>query len=308
MKFDNIELLSEYMSAKDKIKCKCKICGDIWESTTSSLLSGHSCPKCGSVTEEDKLKRVLNNFQNKLIDKGLDEKIEILNIGDYKNNHTILHCKCKICGHLWTTPAYNLFAQRYTQCPNYRKHNNYKHPTYKDLAGMIFGKLMVIKRAIPSTKTKHIYWLCQCECGNQTIVRSQHLKEGKIQSCGCINSKMEYNVICFLNKNHIKFELHKTFEDLLGIGNGRLSYDFYLPQYNLLIECQGKQHYQQIEYFGGEEQFAIQQEHDRRKKEYVERQKINFLEIEYFDINNIETRIQDKIFNILQLNCELFKQ
>ena len=59
------------------------------------------------------------------------------------------------------------------------------------------------------------------------------------------------------------------FSDLVGIGGGLLSYDFYLPQHNILCEIQGKQHEMPIEYFGGEEQFAIQQEHDRRKRNYA---------------------------------------
>ena len=75
---------------------------------------------------------------------------------------------------------------------------------------------------------------------------------------------------------------------MVGVNNGKLSYDFYLPQCNVLVECQGIQHYEPIEYFGGEEQFAIQQEHDKRKREYAEKNGYKLLEIWYYDYDKIE--------------------
>lgn len=42
---DEIEVIGEYIGAKDKIKVKCKICGYIWEPAAGSLLVGHGCPK-----------------------------------------------------------------------------------------------------------------------------------------------------------------------------------------------------------------------------------------------------------------------
>ena len=51
------------------------------------------------------------------------------------------------------------------------------------------------------------------------------------------------------------------------VWTGRRMYfaDLYIPKYNILIEYNGEQHYRPIDYFGGEKQFEIQQEHDRRR-------------------------------------------
>ena len=52
----------------------------------------------------------------------------------------------------------------------------------KDLTGKKFGKLTVIK----FHHTNHNkYWLCKCECGNETIVRGSSLTNGGTTSCGC---------------------------------------------------------------------------------------------------------------------------
>ena len=58
--------------------------------------------------------------------------------------------------------------------------------------------------------------------------------------------------------------------------------------YNVLIEAQGQQHITPKKLFGGEEQFLIQQEHDRRKRKYAEDNNIKLLEIWYYDYDRIE--------------------
>ena len=61
-----------------------------------------------------------------------------------------------------------------------------------------------------------------------------------------------------------------------------------MPDYHILIEAQGKQHEQPIKYFGGHEHFKIQQEHDKRKREYAEKNGYKLLEIWYYDYDKIE--------------------
>lgn len=55
---------------------------------------------------------------------------------------------------------------------------------YKDLTGMKFGRLRVIKD-IGRTKQGNVLWLCQCDCGNQVKVNSDCLIQGKTKSCRC---------------------------------------------------------------------------------------------------------------------------
>lgn len=54
-----------------------------------------------------------------------------------------------------------------------------------DLTGKTFGKLKVIKRAETKSGEHHVKWLCECECGKVKSIRSQDLRTGKSQSCGC---------------------------------------------------------------------------------------------------------------------------
>jgi hypothetical protein len=96
----------------------------------------------------------------------------------------------------------------------------------------------------------------------------------------CNNSKGETKIEEYFKSINIEFEPQKSYKNLLGTGNKPLRYDFYLPIYNLLIEYQGEFHDGNV---GKKAQplskLKIQQEHDRRKREYALYNNINLLEM-----------------------------
>jgi hypothetical protein len=51
--------------------------------------------------------------------------------------------------------------------------------------GNIYGRLTVKEKA--PDKGKYSRWLCQCSCGNHTIVIGADLRSGATQSCGCLH-------------------------------------------------------------------------------------------------------------------------
>lgn len=53
-----------------------------------------------------------------------------------------------------------------------------------DLTGQRFGRLTVISYVSQSR------WLCQCDCGQQTTVKSQAMRRGDTRSCGCLAREM----------------------------------------------------------------------------------------------------------------------
>lgn len=56
--------------------------------------------------------------------------------------------------------------------------------------GEIHGRLRVIGRS--PLRHARAYWDCICDCGKSTTVRGDHLKEGRIQSCGCIKDEQRF--------------------------------------------------------------------------------------------------------------------
>ncbi len=57
-----------------------------------------------------------------------------------------------------------------------------------DRTGHRYGRLVVVGK---NTDKKRAYWDCACDCGNSTTVRGDHLKEGRVSSCGCFHDDIK---------------------------------------------------------------------------------------------------------------------
>lgn len=53
-----------------------------------------------------------------------------------------------------------------------------------DLTGDRYGRLVVLRR-IEVVGERHAHWLCRCDCGEESVVRSNSLRRGMTRSCGC---------------------------------------------------------------------------------------------------------------------------
>ena len=60
----------------------------------------------------------------------------------------------------------------------------------KDETGNRYGKLVVLERAgsynYRGSLSVVATWMCQCDCGNKTVVHGAHLRSGATQSCSCL--------------------------------------------------------------------------------------------------------------------------
>jgi len=56
----------------------------------------------------------------------------------------------------------------------------------KDMTGQRFGRLVVLEQAESRITNRSAYWLCQCDCGNEVVVRGNSLRRGDTKSCGCL--------------------------------------------------------------------------------------------------------------------------
>lgn len=59
-----------------------------------------------------------------------------------------------------------------------------------DLTGKNFGRLTVLKED-PIRRNNRVFWICQCECGNEVSVGRNELQSGQTKSCGCLKLKNE---------------------------------------------------------------------------------------------------------------------
>jgi hypothetical protein len=67
---------------------------------------------------------------------------------------------------------------------------NYRMNKPLQLIGERFARLVVLQRS-ETSRHGQAYWLCQCDCGDQTTVSSRRLTSGNTRSCGCLRKEKD---------------------------------------------------------------------------------------------------------------------
>lgn len=198
------------------------------------------------------------------------------------------NCKCLKCGRIKSFNGAEIRLGRIGEChcdyqyakSYYKKDSSLYYQTENSLSNKIkneignqYGKLTV--KSFAYTKDSKAYWNCQCDCGNITVVCGNHLRTGRIKSCGCIVSYKEQEIEQILKQYNISFKREYSFNDL--VDNGRLRFDFAIFQNNKLyglIEYQGRQHSESPNQFN---HYGLLQKHDKMKLEYCQKHNIPLL-------------------------------
>lgn len=95
----------------------------------------------------------------------------------------------------------------------------------------------------------------------------------------CKESKGEKIISEFLKENKIEFIRQKTFKNCKY--KSLLFFDFYLPLSNICIEYDGRQHYESIDFFGGEKGLKENVKRDKIKNKYCKNNNIKLIRIKY---------------------------
>jgi len=313
-------LSNEYKGSKINLKWQClkDSCREIFEISWSCILRGQGCSYCAGkqvglsnclATRYPELAKEWHPTKNGNLTPyditcGSDQdiwwqcsenpkhewKVSIL-------NRVFNKCNCPFCSGRYADEENNLFKNNPKLCEEWDYNKNDKKPE-------------------DYTPYSHsmIWWKCK-KCGYEwkaSILDRNYnhgcpkcnKSKGEKRSIEWFNNndfieitQKEYNKMDYLNKINNKYYIsQKKFKGLVGVGNGLLSYDFYLPNYNLLIEYQGEQHERYYKGFHkSKKDFLKQQEHDLRKREYAQNNNIKLLEIWYKDYNNIEEILDKKL-------------
>lgn len=281
---ENYKLLGEYVNNKTKVKLQCNK-GHIYETRSYIYKKGHRCPICsGNHPETAKLE-----FLNKLEEEGYRL------LGKYGNATTKVEIQCDKLHRYFVRP--NDFKNGY-RCPICA--GCHLETAKEDFIKQMENEGYKLLEEYINTDTKI---KIMCDKGHKYLVVPYSFKQGSRCPICNINSHGERLARKILEECKLGFESQKKFEGLTGLGGGQLSYDFFVEGY-LLIEIQGEQHYKPKDLFGGEEQFKIQQEHDKLKREFAINNGYKLLEIPYFstrDLDNLENTLREELNNLLVL-------
>lgn len=150
-------------------------------------------------------------------------------------------------------------------------------------------------------------WKCRCGvCGNVFTALPAKVNNGHITSCGCrIQSSGEEYIKKILTECKINFIPQYTFNDCKS--KYVLRFDFAIIRDNVvlgLIEYDGKQHFEPIEFFGGIEGFEATKSRDKIKNIYCELHNIPLIRLPYtLSADEIKTKIYEYYLSVTTAGC-----
>ena len=287
--------VEDYVNNKTKIKHKCQKCNAIYSQRPDHHLKGNGCKRCAleytaTLTRISKTRHEYELYCKK---HGYD-----LPLSGFTKSSDYIEFRCNNCGKLYTQRVSSHNSGCSCQICANKKNNSYRNSLKTRKQYRQYIKECEYRNLDPpiedyvnsNTKINH-----KCRKGHvYPQLPSSHLSG--VGCPICKESKGERFIRTYLDKHNIKYIPQKRFKDLKD--KTYLSYDFYLPNYNILIEYQGTQHYSQNEYFGGIKGFKKQQYHDKLKREYAKNNGYKLLELHY----SLDT--QDKINKYLEIKIK----
>ena len=271
---------SIYVNNATKVKVICNKHGEFF-SSPKHLMEGHGCPKCGVERKAEKLKLTTEEVKSR-IDKIFNGKYDTSKV-EYKNIGKKITLICPIHGEFESYPMHLFKGHSCPKCGNVGRKTT---ETFKDELTKIFGDDYTYdKLEYKNNRTKVTI---TCKKHGDFDALPCHLVQG--HGCPlCSNSStMERKVASILNEKGVDFIRQKHFDWL-----GKQSLDFYLSDYNIAIECQGIQHFEPVEYFGGEKALKHQIYKDSLKKKLCLEHGIK---VEYISYNE---KITERLKTIL---------
>ncbi len=109
----------------------------------------------------------------------------------------------------------------------------------------------------------------------------------------CSISKGELLISNFLDNENIKYNQEYCFNNCKN--KKQLPFDFYIKELNTCIEFDGEQHFNSVEYFGGEKKLKYIQRNDEIKNTFCKNNDIKLIRIPYTEIRNIDKILKKEI-------------
>lgn len=306
--FTFLGFYGDFKGIYSKLILKCNKCHEIWNTTSYHNLqkTNRNTHTCG---RKNHSYNSINLNEERII-KLIKEKIKNTNLEFISfdengyvgaaNSHVLL--KCKKCKKL-IKYSLRYILQTKISCKNCEFNgkfsNEYSIEKINEKCKALNYTFLGFDNEENVYQGKNTYLILKCDkCGyiwKSTTFAS--FCQNTIKCLGCVNSwKMEKEIEYILEKNKINY-IHDCRSKILPWLKNKisLSLDFYLPEYKIGIECQGRQHFEPVLDFGGEKSFEKTIERDKKKLILCKENNVKLL---YYDSENNHTSfLNEKVYN-----------
>lgn len=271
-----------YTGCFGEVIIKCKIHG-FYKQMACNHLAGHGCPYC-SKNKAYEVPALIEKYKEIHGDKY--DYSEVAKMDKIRYN-TKIRVYCKAHGWFEISAGHHVDGRGCWRCGGSAKKDTEQFITE---AEAVHGEgVYDYSRTIYLGWDKEVEIICH-EHGSFWQRADVHLRGGGCQICNQSHMEKETErLLKGLNVEYIPQCGRSVLQWLY-----KQSFDFYLPEYNIAIECQGEQHFRPVGQFGGEEGFRKTVERDERKARLCEENGIRLFYIRY------DESLRERLFEILR--------
>ena len=234
------------------------------ESLRAGTSSSCGCERIKRIKSKPRVrKNLIGNVYGRLTVIGYDE--------NSNDEYPKWICMCS-CGNRGSYYENNLIYGKTLSCGCFRL-EQVRNKCLIDISGNKYGYLKVIgisDKFICYRGYKNYLWECMCDCGEHVYRTKEQLMYGHFLYCGNCNfsthiSYGEKFMIALLKQANVSYIREFSRADADWCNDYR--YDFFLLNYNTIIEVHGEQHYKNSFKSIGNMSLEEVQLNDKRKKE-----------------------------------------
>jgi hypothetical protein len=260
-----------YIKSSEKVIITCIEHGDFKVTPNNHLSKKTGCPECKKNTKSNYKKFLSKSNYNNIT--YYEE--------NYINNRTKMYMECDIHGGFKQNPDNHIkIGCPYCSKDKLKKSNA---QNFIDKANKVHNN----KYDYSQVDYSNNYTEININCKKHGIFKQQPKVHLKGHGCPiCSESKGEKEVKNILKKYNIKYKREFRFSDC--VNKYTLPFDFYLPEYNICVEFNGRQHYEPISLWGDKNYLNKVKKNDKIKRDYCLNKGIKLCVIKYNQIKNIE--------------------
>lgn len=268
----------KFQGVKNPFSFKCLVCGTIHNYTQADKVNDryrrglkNICYVCEDTRQLGPRLKGIQKIKQISIKKNIFPLEEIKRLEGVK-----IKWLCKKCNHTFEKTPNQFIA--HNQCPWCESHfSSFTEEIIKKKILLAHGTEYDLIAMVSTGRIK----VRHNECGFIFNTSTYNFIRG--HGCPrCKSSLGEKKVRKYLKENGFYFQEQYQFKNS---SISTLYFDFYLEEngQQIVIEYQGRQHYEVIDHFGGEKSFKEQQERDDRKRQFCKKNNILLIEIPYND-------------------------
>lgn len=236
------------------------------------------CPECGKIKAIESRRTGRDKFIERCReihgDKYSYDKVK------YVNQHTKVIITCPVHGDFEQLPQSHLKGNDCPKCVTPYLNGRTKEEMIRDFNRKHCKRYTYLN--LPECANNRE--IIEIVCPRHGVFKQRIANHLRGDGCPkCKNSKQELIIRGLLTQKNIRFEEQKTFPWLKR--KGKMFLDFYLPDYNIAIECQGSQHFGIVSGFGyimNDEDYIDLYNRDRLKHELCRHRGIKVLYYCYY--------------------------